>query len=123
MTESVGARFARALAAKDRAALRDLLAAEVDFRAMTPRRFWEAGTAAEIVDDVLLGAWFEEQDVIDRVEEVTDGAVGDRRRVAYRFHVTTPDGPHLVEQQAYYAVEGDRIAWLRVMCSGFVPVG
>ena len=37
--------------------------------------------------------------------------------------VTTPDGPHAVAQQAYYRVDGDRISYLRVMCSGFRPIG
>jgi hypothetical protein len=36
--------------------------------------------------------------------------------------VTTPDGPHLVEQQAYYSAD-DRIHYLRVLCSGFRPIG
>jgi hypothetical protein len=27
----------------------------------------------------------------------------------------------VVEQQAYYATEGGRIAWMRVLCSGFRP--
>ena len=33
-----------------------------------------------------------------------------------------PDGPHLVEQQAYYEHDGVRITWLRVMCAGFQAI-
>jgi hypothetical protein len=29
---------------------------------------------------------------------------------------------YLVEQQAYYRTDGPRIAWMRVLCSGFRPV-
>jgi len=35
--------------------------------------------------------------------------------------VSTPDGPHLVEQQAYYSTTDGRISWMRVLCSGFRP--
>jgi hypothetical protein len=45
----------------------------------------------------------------------------DRDRVAWRFAVTTSDGPHLVERQAYYSATDGRISWMRVICSGFRP--
>ena len=51
----IGERFVRAIAAKDRQGLLDLLAPHIDFRAMTPSRFWEASSAAEVVDEVILG--------------------------------------------------------------------
>lgn len=119
----LGTRFARALAAKDAGALHDVLAPGVDFRALTPNRFWEATSAAEVVDSVLLGAWFEPTDHIDSLESVTCDSVADRERVTYLLRVTNCDGPFLVEQVAYYAAEADRIGWLRVMCSGFRPAG
>lgn len=121
MSDELGVRFVKALAAKDRAGLLDVLAPEVDFRALTPNRFWEAASAEELVDDVLLGVWFEPTDRIDSLAELQTGAVGGRHRVSYRLMVTNPDGVHLVEQQAYYDAEDDRIAWLRVMCAGFRP--
>ena len=49
----VAERFVHAFAQHNRADLLDLLAPEVDFRGMTPGRFWEAGTAEGLVDDVL----------------------------------------------------------------------
>jgi ketosteroid isomerase-like protein len=118
-----GERFARAIAAKDAPALHDVLAPDVDFRAMTPGRFWEAATAKQVVDDVILGRWFEPSDRIDALESVESDTVADRERVVYRFHVTNPDGSFLVEQCAYYDVtDDDRISWLRVMCAGYRPV-
>jgi hypothetical protein len=122
MTTAHGKRFATAIATRDRQALLDLLADDVDFRGLTPHRIWDAATPTEIVDDVIFGAWFEADDRIDDVERVETDSVVDRQRVAYLFHVTNPNGAFRVEQQVYYDVVDDRIAWLRVMCSGFRPV-
>lgn len=122
MSGSTGTRFADALARKDTTALRALLAPDVDFLGLTPRRLWEAGTVDGVLD-VLLGNWFAEQDRIDSLVQVTEGEpVADTRHVGYRLAITTPDGPHTVEQQAYYRVDGDRIGYLRVLCSGYRPV-
>lgn len=119
MAGAPGERFARALAAKDEAALYDVLDDAVDFRGLTPGRPWEA-TSARAVVDVLLGSWFEPSDHIDALDHVETGVVaGGRERLTYRLRVTNDDGPHVVEQQAYYAAEAGRITWLRVLCSGF----
>jgi hypothetical protein len=92
----VGERFARAGAARDGSALLTLLTPDVDFRGMTPNRVWEAKSAS-----------------------VDAATVVDRHRVGYRFRLTNPDGTFAVEQQAYYEVDGARISWLRIMCSGY----
>ena len=118
---AVGERFAQAIAAKDVPALLDVLAPDVDFRAMTPGRFWEAANAKELVDNVILGRWFDPGDHIDALESVESGTVADRERVVYRFHVTNADGAFLVEQSAYFEVVDDRISWLRIMCAGYRP--
>jgi hypothetical protein len=116
----LGEQFARALAAKDFGRVAELLHPEVDFRGMTPGRFWEATGPAQVIDEVLR-SWFEDQDVIEAVVELDTGRMVDRDRVAWRFAVSTPDGPHLVEQQAYYSTTDGRISWMRVLCSGFRP--
>jgi hypothetical protein len=115
----IGQLFAAALAKKDTAALLDILDSEVDFRGLTPGRFWETGSAQALVDDILLGAWFEADDHIDSLESVELGSVADRARVSYRLRVSNPDGVYLVEQQAYFGVGNDRINWLRILCSGY----
>jgi ketosteroid isomerase-like protein len=118
-----GSAFARALSGKDRSALLEVLADDVDFRALTPGRAWEASTSAEVAD-ILFGSWFEPQDDIVGLVDVVDGEpVEDTRRVAYRVAVRTPDGDFTVEQQAYYRTEEGRIAHLRVLCSGFRESG
>lgn len=120
-TTTIGGEFARALAAKDFGRVVALLAPEVDFRAMTPRRLWEASDPEEIVAGILR-QWFEDCDEIEALERVEEDAVADRERVGYRFRVRNPEGVFLVEQQAYLSVEEGRIAWMRVLCSGYRPL-
>jgi len=120
--QDLGTRFAAAIAAKDAEAITALIAPDVDFRALTPRKFWEASTPADVIE-VLFDNWFEEHDHIDALVDVTRGTpVEDTEQVGYRFAITNPDGAHTVEQQAYYRSEDDRISYLRVVCSGFRPV-
>jgi hypothetical protein len=118
----VGERFARAVAAKDTEALLGLLDPQIDFRAMTPGRFWEESSASAVVNDVIFGHWFEPTDQIEAIEGIEHGMVVDRHRVGYRFRVTNDDGTYTVEQQAYIGVQDDCISWLRIMCSGYRPV-
>jgi hypothetical protein len=121
MAGSLGGRFVEALAAKDHAQLASLLHPEVDFRAMTPGRFWEASTATQVVDEVLR-CWFEDSDQIDEVLEVDTTRVADRERLGYRLVVSNPDGRFIVEQQAYYETSDGLISWMRTMCSGLRPM-
>jgi hypothetical protein len=122
METEIGEQLARAIAAKDAPTLCELLSPEVDFRGMTPGRFWEAQSASDVVNDIIFGHWFEPSDHIDDLQHVEHDMIGDRRRVGYRFLVTNDAGSFIVEQQAYFEVEEDRIRWLRVMCSGYRPV-
>ena len=119
MADTLGRRFVEAVAARDVAAVEALLAPDVDFKGLTPGRFWEASSPEGVVDAVL-GHWFEDSDHIDRVAAIEEGApVEDTQRVGYRFEVTNGDGPHLVEQQVYYRERDGRIGYLRAVCSGF----
>jgi hypothetical protein len=120
--QDLGQRFATSLAAKDRDALVALLADDIDFHAMTPRRTWQATSPAEIVDDVILGHWFEPTDHIESLVSVETDDVVDRIRVGYRLMVRNDDGRHVVEQQAYLSESDGRIGWLRIMCSGYQPL-
>jgi hypothetical protein len=122
MNGAIGEQFAKALAAKDGPAMLDLLDPKVDFKGLTPRKFWETTSAEELVDDIILGAWFDPTEHIETLEDVESGTVADRERVAWRLRVRTPDGLFLVEQQAYFGVEDDRINFLRVLCSGYRPM-
>jgi hypothetical protein len=118
---TVGAEFARALAAKDATRLLDLMAPEIDFRALTPNRNWEVFDRDAVLF-VLLGHWFDEADEIEGMEALETDTVADRQRVGYRFTVSNADGRFVVEQQAYLAATDGRITWMRVLCSGYRPV-
>jgi hypothetical protein len=41
----------------------------------------------------------------------------------YRLRVENAGGTFTVEQQAFCDLTDSKITWLRVLCSGFVPVG
>lgn len=115
------ARFVRSIVERDAELMRSVLAADVDFKGLTPGRFWEAADADGVID-VVLGHWFEPKDRVVAVRSVETALVADTRRVGYGFDLELPDGPHAVEQQAYLREGADGIVWLRVVCSGFRPV-
>lgn len=120
MGQPLGEMFARAVAAKDHDRVRELLQPQVDFRAMTPKRIWEADGPQDVVD--ALKTWFDDGDEIVGLELVDSDAFADRERVGYRLRVRNSDGEHLVEQQAYLSEEDGQISWLRIMCAGYRPV-
>ena len=119
--KTVAERFVHAYTQHNRADLLDVLAPDVDFRGMTPGRFWEASTAEDLVDNVLL-QWIDVHDVVQQVLSLDRDWLADREHVSFRLSVHTPDGHHLVEQQAYLMVDDGLISWLRMMCSGFRKV-
>ncbi len=118
-TTTPGRRFAQAVAAKDPAALAAVLADDVDFKGLTPGRLWEGGGPADVIEAVF-GHWFGDGDEIQRLLRVSDGEpVGDTHQVSYRVVVRNTDGEHTVEQQGYYRERDGRIAYLRLLCSGY----
>jgi hypothetical protein len=120
MRTDLGERFARTVATQDADALKALLAPDVSFRALTPGRCWEGDDADAVVDDVILGTWFAPERSITAILRVDCATVGDVDHVAYRFRATLPDGEFVIEQQAYFRTDDDRISWLRILCTGFV---
>ena len=121
--EGAGLRFARALAAKDKDELCLCLAEEIDFQALTPNRHWQAASAGEVVEEIVLGRWFDDGDRIQALRSASDEAVVRRRRLVYELAVANADGEFLVEQQAYYQCgEDGRIAWMRMLCAGYQAV-
>jgi hypothetical protein len=119
-TTSLGEAFAHALSRKDFEELTRILHPRVDFRGLTPGRMWEASDARSVVEDVLQ-SWFEPSDEFERLVSTDTDAFADRQRVGYRLEGHNPDGPFVVEQQAYYEERDGRIGWMRVVCSGFRP--
>ncbi len=120
-TDALGEAYVAAVVSGDADRMRGLLADDVDFRAVTPRRAWEASTPADVLD-IVLGHWFTPQDGLRELVKTSRDRFADRDRVAYRMLVHGPDGDTLVEQTAYYEVRDGRIGWMRVACTGFRPV-
>ena len=120
---TAGERFAQALGRKDQDALRELLADPIDFQALTPGRHWQAATARQVAEEIILGQWFDAGDDILELCSVATGQVVDCEHVAYRLRVRTAGRDYLVEQQAYYRTDGPRITWMRVLCSGYQALG
>lgn len=119
--EPVGAVFARALAAKDFAGIAELMDPAIDFRALTPRRQWEAADPQSVVCDVLR-RWFDDEDEIESLQYLETDAFADRERVGYRFGVRNGEGRFVLEQQAYISTRDGRISWMRIVCSGYRPL-
>src|SRR5260221_13747831 len=63
-----GEPFARALAAKDSATLRSLIADTVDFQALTPGRHWRPPTATAAGEQIMPSNWFWTVADIQRLE-------------------------------------------------------
>src|SRR4051794_10850826 len=117
MSTPLGESWARAVAAKDHARVLELLHADLDFRAMTPGRIWEAAQPEDVPN--ALSVWFDEGDQVEALELLETDRFADRERVGYRLRVRNADGVHLVEQQAYLSERDGRIGWLRIMCAGY----
>jgi hypothetical protein len=120
MTEPLGTQYAQAVAAKDHDRVRALLHPELDFRAMTPKKVWEASGPEDVL--AALREWFDDNDVIEAIDRLESDEFADRERVGYRFYVRNTDGLHLVEQQAYLSERDGQIGWMRIMCAGYRPV-
>ena len=119
---AVGRAFARAVGTGDGDGLRAVLAPDVSFRAVTPSRSWDFDEAGEAID-TMLGRWFGGDKHVEEVESVVSEMVGDVVRVGDRVRAETPDGQALVEQQAYLDVDEGRIRGVRLVCSGYRPIG
>jgi hypothetical protein len=120
--QALGIQLAQAIADQDTAALRALFATPVAFSAVTPKRFWDAETAVQAVDDILLGAWFGSNTVVTGMTVLDSGMVGDVEKVTYQLTLVRDGVPSVVEQSAYLNLDDGLISQLRLACSGIRPV-
>lgn len=118
---SLATQLVQAIAARDTAAFRDLLSTPVTFRAVTPRRFFDAETPVDVAD-IILGIWFGPDKQVTDITSLMTDRVGDVEKVSYRLAVDLESGPSMIEQIIYYTESGGRIVDLRLVCSGFQPV-
>ena len=118
---SIATTLVDAIVARDVARAAALFHPEIDFRAMTPNRVWEAEGSSGV--EAVLREWFEnpEEDV-QGIEATQPTAIRGTLRVGWLVHISDVDGPHVFEQQAYVRESGGLIDWMRVMCSGWIPL-
>jgi hypothetical protein len=118
---SVATAFVDAIVARDVTKAVALLHPEIDFRAMTPNRFWDEKDRDGV--EAILRTWLEDPDEeVHGVEATGPVSIKDTVRVGWRVRISDADGPHIFEQQAYIRERGDQIEWMRVMCSGWIPL-
>jgi hypothetical protein len=118
---TLGAEMALAIRDRDASRLCSLFATPVVFRAVTPRRFWDAETPMGIAD-IALGVWFDESKTITGLTVLETDTVGDVEKVSYRMSVELDSGRTEIEQVAYYSHADGQITQMRLVCSGFRPV-
>ena len=88
---------------------------------MTPNRVWEAGDPAGV--EAILRQWFEDPDEdVQGIAATEPTPIENTIRVGWLVHISDADGPHVFEQQAYVRERDARIDWMRVMCSGWIPL-
>ena len=110
-----------AIVGRDLARAVSLLHPEIDFRAMTPSRVWEADGRAGV--EAVLREWFEDPDEdVERIEATEPVAIEGTARVGWLVHISDGDGPHIFEQQAYVRERDGQVDWMRVMCSGWIAL-
>ena len=56
-----------------------------------------------------------------RTSSVETRSISDRQHVAYQLRIANADGDFVVEQQAYFSADDEKIDYIRILCSGFRP--
>jgi hypothetical protein len=117
----VASAFVDAILARDVTRAVALLRPEINFRAMTPNRIWEAEDPAGVEE--VLRNWFEDPDEeLHAVEATEPVSLENTVRVGWLVRISDADGPHIFEQQAYVRERDGQIEWMRVICSGWIPL-
>jgi hypothetical protein len=110
-----------AIVARDFARVFALLHPEIDFRAMTPNRVWEAEGPADV--EAVLREWLDDPDEdVEGIEATGPVSIEETVRVGWLARIRDADGSHIFEQQAYVRERDAKIGWMRVMCSGAITL-
>jgi hypothetical protein len=114
-----GAKFIRALAARDFTAAQATLAPDIQFKGHTPSMGFVERTDSEAVMS-LMREWYA---TAEALEDLDTGRIGQRQHVGYRIRWKADEGPMVFEQQAYYDVDDrGQISRWQFVCSGDQPV-
>ncbi len=114
----LGRSFVDTIVVGDFDRLETLFAPDVRFRAIVPRDYQQASTAAgarALVED-----WFSGLDQVKLLGS-TVHPVGDRLTVGYRLELIDAGEPRIVEQHAAATVDGAVFRDIALVCSGFRP--
>jgi len=118
VSEDLGTRFVRAVAAQDEAALLQCFAPNVEFRALVPPGLRKRTGAVEAA--ALISRWFGDSTALQLLDSHSD-EVGDRVHVSYRFAGVEEGEAYVVEQHLFGAVDDGKITRADLLCSGFRP--
>lgn len=113
---ALGRRFVEALATKEPEAVGAVLHPEIDFRALTPNRFWDAARPRRRARD-RAGCLVRPTRCTGRARSARPDAFADRQQGRFRFRGHNHDRPMIVEQQAYLTERDGLIDWMRIVCS------
>ena len=116
--EASGLRFVGALVRQDWTAVEACFAADVEFRALVPSGWREAGDSASAVAQVR--QWFEDSHQLLLLSADVE-QVQDRTALRYRLQIYK-DRWYVLEQRAYFDAADGRIQCIDLLCSGFRPV-
>lgn len=114
-------RFLHALSRRDFDEIERLLASNVWFRALLPRKAYELNRAEETLD--ILRRWFGEAKKF-RVLRTEHHTLAGREFILYRFLLLpdwAPEQWHIIEQAGFMRVKEGRISRLDLVCTGFFP--
>ena len=108
-----------AIAKRDRDGLRLLLADDVDFKGLTPKRVWDGRDARTRSTRSSSTTGSRRTSASPPSPCSRPGTSPASTASATAARSTPRNGPRVVEQQAYYKVKDDRIVHMRIVCSGF----
>ena len=112
-------RLLAALCGRDFDRLADLLAPDVELRALLPRGHAEWAGVPDVAGR--FRAWLGDPGEFE-VLEAAIGSIAGRVQLRWRFRLTADrlgEGAFVIEQQAYVATAGAAITRIDLLCSGF----
>jgi ketosteroid isomerase-like protein len=118
MSDDLGTRFVRAVAARDEAALGACFVPDVEFRALTPPGLRERKGAVETA--ALYARWFGDSTDL-RLLHSSGDEVGNRLHLSYRLGGVEEGQPYVVEHHLFCTVSNGKIERADLLCSGFHP--
>lgn len=114
----IGEALVEGIAAGDYGAVEAVLSPSIRFRALTPKRGWEAASAADA--RAIVEGWFAETEARELRQSTVD-VLADRLLIRFQLAFQVDGVPRLVEQNLVGTVTDGRLADLAVLCTGFRP--